>query len=570
MRRRDASSHTSQQQHSAKRHAAGSTKPAWERERLRDWRGRESSREGQQQHVHHPLPSSSHRLHLSSTSHRLSRRETSAEEVCPLKCYRGGEGGSRDRVERAPFGSRQRDRRSNSRGRGRGGSSQRQRKTSNRVHEERLHRSTASASPPLPHRGRHRKSRGDADVRLQTQVAIKVVRDVSRYTAAAQIEADILREVNRKDRRRESRCVSLLDAFMHHQKHMCLVFECLGKSLYDVLAENKYRGFYMEDIVQVAKQGLTALAFMRDCKLAHTDLKAAGIFQWLGVIRSCSLYSSSSMCACVRYQPENILLQGEEMYETRPPRPSEEDDNSVPYLRPDSMQVKIIDFGSATFEDDYHSSLINTRQYRAPEVILDIGWDMASDMWSLGCILMELYTGDVLFRTHEHLEHLAMMERIVEPFPVEMLQKAQRGAGKGYLATDSRGSVRLKWPEGAASQGSLDRVKNCVPLESLVLPQDRLLADFVVAENNRPQAAPRQKTPNSSSPFPPPRHRCTGRCALGRCACLHENNSHKKFLSTLDALVLYLWTLKKPAIATPPLPNWQKEAEASRQGAPQN
>ncbi|XP_026191745.1 serine/threonine-protein kinase AFC1 [Cyclospora cayetanensis] len=289
-----------------------------------------------------------------------------------------------------------------------------------------------------------------ADVRLQTQVAIKVVRDVSRYTAAAQIEADILREVNRKDRRRESRCVSLLDAFMHHQKHMCLVFECLGKSLYDVLAENKYRGFYMEDIVQVAKQGLTALAFMRDCKLAHTDLK-----------------------------PENILLQGEEMYETRPPRPSEEDDNSVPYLRPDSMQVKIIDFGSATFEDDYHSSLINTRQYRAPEVILDIGWDMASDMWSLGCILMELYTGDVLFRTHEHLEHLAMMERIVEPFPVEMLQKAQRGAGKGYLATDSRGSVRLKWPEGAASQGSLDRVKNCVPLESLVLPQDRLLADFV-------------------------------------------------------------------------------------------
>lgn len=34
------------------------------------------------------------------------------------------------------------------------------------------------------------------------------------------------------------------------------------------------------------------------------------------------------------------------------------------------MQVKIIDFGSATFEEDYHSSLINTRQYRAPEVIL--------------------------------------------------------------------------------------------------------------------------------------------------------------------------------------------------------
>lgn len=36
---------------------------------------------------------------------------------------------------------------------------------------------------------------------------------------------------------------------------------------------------------------------------------------------------------------------------------------------------------------------------------------MSSDVWSLGCILVELYTGNLLFRTHEHLEHLAMMVR---------------------------------------------------------------------------------------------------------------------------------------------------------------
>ena len=39
------------------------------------------------------------------------------------------------------------------------------------------------------------------------------------------------------------------------------------------------------------------------------------------------------------------------------------------YLPIDS-QIKIIDFGGATFEEDYHSDIINTRQYRAPEVIL--------------------------------------------------------------------------------------------------------------------------------------------------------------------------------------------------------
>lgn len=46
------------------------------------------------------------------------------------------------------------------------------------------------------------------------------------------------------------------------------------------------------------------------------------------------------------------------------------DGYSREYLRPATMELKIIDFGSATFESDYHSSLINTRQYRAPEVIL--------------------------------------------------------------------------------------------------------------------------------------------------------------------------------------------------------
>ncbi|KAL8432164.1 hypothetical protein ACSSS7_004776 [Eimeria intestinalis] len=91
---------------------------------------------------------------------------------------------------------------------------------------------------------------------------------------------------------------------------------------------------------------------------------------------------------------------------------------------------------------------------------------MASDMWSLGCILMELYTGDVLFRTHEHMEHLAMIERIVEPFPREMLVKAQKGAGKGYVTVDGRGVARLRWPEAATSHSSIERVRNCVPLET--------------------------------------------------------------------------------------------------------
>ena len=50
------------------------------------------------------------------------------------------------------------------------------------------------------------------------------------------------------------------------------------------------------------------------------------------------------------------------------------------------------------------------------------GWTFPCDIWSIGCILLELITGDALFQTHENLEHLAMMEVVLGPIPKEMIQ----------------------------------------------------------------------------------------------------------------------------------------------------
>ena len=69
------------------------------------------------------------------------------------------------------------------------------------------------------------------------------------------------------------------------------------------------------------------------------------------------------------------------------------------YLHAVTPCVAVIDFGGATYDWERKSSLVNTRQYRAPEVILGLGWSMPSDIWSLGCILMELYIGELLFQT---------------------------------------------------------------------------------------------------------------------------------------------------------------------------
>lgn len=75
-------------------------------------------------------------------------------------------------------------------------------------------------------------------------------------------------------------------------------------------------------------------------------------------------------------------------------------------------EIRLIDFGSATFDDEYHSSVVSTRHYRAPEIILNLGWSYPCDIWSIGCILVEFFTGDALFQTHDNLEHLAMMEAV--------------------------------------------------------------------------------------------------------------------------------------------------------------
>src|SRR5258708_28661794 len=115
--------------------------------------------------------------------------------------------------------------------------------------------------------------------------------------------------------------------------------------------------------------------------------------------------------------------------------------------------VKLIGFGSATFDHEHHSTIVSTRHYRAPEVILELGWNQLCDVWSIGCILFELYLGITLFQTHDNREHLAMMERILGQLPYRMCRKSK---------TKYFYHGRLDWDE-RSSNGRYVR-ENCKPL----------------------------------------------------------------------------------------------------------
>lgn len=150
---------------------------------------------------------------------------------------------------------------------------------------------------------------------------------------------------------------------------------------------------------------------------------------------------------------------------------------------PRRAAVRLIDFGSATFDEDYHSTIVCTRHYRAPEIILGLGWSHPCDMWSLGCILVELVTGDALFQTHENLEHLALMEAVVGPMPEQLAQAGAGGSATALfvVAGTACGNVaRLNWPLGAESKKSVRAVAKMRPLrEHLAANTDGSVAPYL-------------------------------------------------------------------------------------------
>lgn len=283
------------------------------------------------------------------------------------------------------------------------------------------------------HNGRNKK--GSNNNNTNNTVAIKIVRNVRRYYESALIEGDICERVNREQSRHNiDLCAKMLDRFsLPSTGHYCLVFECLGMSLYDFLKRHEYRPFPMYCVQDFARQMLQAVDFLHGFQLIHTDLK-----------------------------PENILLVTNEEMTYR-----NNWDGSAQRV-PARTKVKLIDFGGATYNDEKKSSIINTRQYRAPEVILGWGWSYPSDLWSLGCIIAELYRGELLFATHDNYEHLALMERAVGPFPRECLDKATNSLTRECF--DTRGWHKI----GAVlSPRSIEHVRKMAPVEMLIDERDR-------------------------------------------------------------------------------------------------
>jgi len=210
------------------------------------------------------------------------------------------------------------------------------------------------------------------DRRTQEFCAVKIVRNIPKYTKDAEYEIAYMSEVVKRDPTDLYKCVRMKSTFMNDGGHMCIVMSQHGQNL---LKCYQKKTFTLPQLRHITKQLFETLDFMHTVmKCTHTDLK-----------------------------PENILLDKADCIT----------DSEVP--------IRVCDFGGCTEDNrpEGRTSVIQTRHYRAPEVVLKLGWRTPADIWSLGCILFELVEGRLLYDTHENREHLAMMQAHLGPFPSE-------------------------------------------------------------------------------------------------------------------------------------------------------
>ncbi|XP_067908376.1 SRSF protein kinase 3-like [Heterodontus francisci] len=223
-------------------------------------------------------------------------------------------------------------------------------------------------------------------------VAVKVAKSARGFTEAAQDEIRLLKCVKWKSTKDpdKERIVQLLDDFIIvglNGVHVCLVIELLGDHLHRWILRSKQQGLPMTCVKRIIQQVLQGLDYLHTkCKILHTDIKPENIL----------------LCVNQQYLNQLAASVQQGMGEANP-RPSEVIQAEQSLLNPldpehaQEISIKIVDLGSGCWTFKHVSEEIQTRQYRALEIILGAGYGSPADIWSTACLTFELATGEYLF-----------------------------------------------------------------------------------------------------------------------------------------------------------------------------
>lgn len=248
-----------------------------------------------------------------------------------------------------------------------------------------------------------------------------------------------------------------------YRNHQCLVFEMLSLNLYELLKNTQFGGVSLNLIRKFGKQVLKALEFLAksDVDVIHCDLK-----------------------------PENILLR-----------------------HPKKSGVKVIDFGSSCRSNKRMYSYIQSRFYRSPEVMLGLPYSVAIDMWSLGCILAEMHTGEPIFSGSDQFDQMQKIVKLLGMIPATMLEKSNDSVRLQFfekkispVTNDEEWFIRQtkQVPAGTEKDAPLVAPAKDQPTETVVVPSTDPISSLkavITAGNKQQKKFPPSEAYNSQKNY---------------------------------------------------------------------
>ncbi|KAH7396111.1 kinase-like domain-containing protein [Pyrenochaeta sp. MPI-SDFR-AT-0127] len=258
-------------------------------------------------------------------------------------------------------------------------------------------------------------------------VALKILTADSYGCSKPVYELDILKHISQTDPSHPGykHVVHLLDNFIHegpNGKHLCLVLEVMRQNVYNLQQSFPNKQLPVHIGRQITKKILHALDWLHDsCGIIHTDIKPDNILIEIPNVNEAVQKHLNQMKHSNSGQLEDSGLTSRSIA-------------TDVVTETSKINIRITDFGVASWKDDQLTELIQPPSLRAPEVFLGAPWDSSVDIWGFACVIYELLQGRVLFRgrpgpkdawTAEE-DQLAQMIELLGPIPVSVRKRGKR------------------------------------------------------------------------------------------------------------------------------------------------
>lgn len=259
------------------------------------------------------------------------------------------------------------------------------------------------------------------DLKSKRYFALKFMKGTKLASKAGDNEVGFLRKLSESDYFPDVLCS------FFYEKHKCIIIELLGMSLFQLLESRDFNGFSLQSIWTIAKQLLQALCVLSSANIVHSDIK-----------------------------PENVFLIDLKNY-----------------------LIKLGDFGCSFEDEGYAKGYMQSRYYRAPEVLFGLSCDKNIDMWSLGCLCAELFLGYPLLQGKDCKNQIVKIIELIDKPDERYLIHV-----KGDLCELAHRTKKTKSLENVLEGSSelfVDFISSCLRYRNRLTPETGLMHPWIAS-----------------------------------------------------------------------------------------